>query len=305
MQLFTAKVVSSATRFARDMGIAVTDRPPGTAPDWTIPQDWAGYSAREHAVWDLLFARQTEMLKSRASEAFRQGVEHLRLSDKGIPNFEELSERLSRRTGWRVVAVPGLVPDDVFFEHLSHRRFVAGRFIRKPEQLDYLQEPDVFHDLFGHVPLLSDPVFADYMQAYGLGGLKALRLNALEKLARLYWYTVEFGLIAEPEGLRLYGAGILSSFGESQFALDDPSPHRIKFDLMRVMRTHYRIDDYQQSYFVIDNFEELLHQTQDADFTPLYARLEQLPDLAPDAVIPPDHVLGRGTQAHAYRGKFQ
>ena len=192
--------------------------------------------------------------------------------------------------------MPGLVPDDVFFEHLAHRRFVAGRFIRKPEQLDYLQEPDVFHDVFGHVPLLSDPVFADYMQAYGLGGLKALRLNALEKLARLYWYTVEFGLIAEPGGLRLYGAGILSSFGESQFALDDPSPHRLKFDLMRVMRTRYRIDDYQQSYFVIDNFEELLHQTQDADFTPLYARLEQLPDLAPDAVIPQDRVLSRGTQ---------
>jgi phenylalanine-4-hydroxylase len=232
-------------------------------------------------------------------------VEHLRLSDKGIPNFEELSERLSKRTGWRVVAVPGLVPDEVFFEHLANRRFVAGRFIRKPEQLDYLQEPDVFHDLFGHVPLLSDPVFADYMQAYGEGGLKALRLNALEKLARLYWYTVEFGLIAEPEGLRLYGAGILSSFGESRFALDDSSPNRLRFNLMRVMRTHYRIDDYQQSYFVIDDFDELLHQTRDADFTPLYRELEKLPDLAPDAVIRSDRVVSRGSQQHAYRGKFQ
>ena len=198
------------------MAKAATDRPPETAPDWTIPQDWASYTPQEHAVWDVLYARQTELLQDRACAAFRQGVEHLRLSDKGIPNFEELSERLSRRTGWQVVAVPGLVPDEVFFEHLANRRFVAGRFIRKPEQLDYLQEPDVFHDLFGHVPLLSNPVFADYMQAYGEGGLKALRLNALEKLARLYWYTVEFGLIAEPEGLRLYGAGILSSFGESR-----------------------------------------------------------------------------------------
>ena len=287
------------------MANAATIRPPETAPDWTIPQNWAGYSQQEHAVWDLLYARQTEMLKDRACEAFRQGVEHLRLSDKGIPNFEDLSERLSKRTGWRVVAVPGLVPDEIFFEHLANRRFVAGRFIRKPEQLDYLQEPDVFHDLFGHVPLLSDPVFADYMQAYGEGGLKALRLNALEKLARLYWYTVEFGLIAEAGGLRLYGAGILSSFGESRFALDDSSPNRIKFELMRVMRTRYRIDDYQQSYFVIDNFDQLLHQTRDADFTPLYRQLETLSDLAPDAVIPSDQVLTRGSQRHAYRGKFQ
>jgi phenylalanine-4-hydroxylase len=287
------------------MANAATARPPGTAADWTIPQDWARYTPKEHAVWDLLYVRQTEMLQNRACQAFRQGVEHLRLSDKGIPNFEELSERLAKRTGWRVVAVPGLVPDEVFFEHLANRRFVAGRFIRKPEQLDYLQEPDVFHDLFGHVPLLSDPVFADYMQAYGEGGLKALRLNALEKLARLYWYTVEFGLIAESSGLRLYGAGILSSFGESRFALEDASPNRLAFDLMRVMRTRYRIDDYQQSYFVIDNFDQLLHQTRDADFSPLYRELETLPDLAPDAVIPSDRIVSRGSQKHAYRGKFQ
>lgn len=286
------------------MALVATDRPPGSAADWTIPQDWASYSPREHAVWDLLYARQIEMLEDRACEAFRQGVQHLKLSEKGIPNFEELSERLFKRTRWRVVAVPGLVPDDVFFEHLANRRFVAGRFIRKPEQLDYLQEPDVFHDLFGHVPLLSDPVFADYMQAYGEGGLKALRLNALEKLARLYWYTVEFGLIDEAGGLRLYGAGILSSFGESRFALEDASPNRIVFELMRVMRTRYRIDDYQQSYFVIDNFDQLLHQTRDADFTPLYRELEKLPDLGPDAVIGSDRVLNRGTQDHAYRGKF-
>src|SRR6185437_13107428 len=287
------------------MANAATARPPGTAADWTIPQDWARYTPKEHAVWDLLYVRQTAMLQDRACDAFRRGVEHLRLSDEGIPNFEELSERLAKLTGWRVVAVPGLVPDKVFFEHLANRRFVAGRFIRKPEQLDYLQEPDVFHDLFGHVPLLSDPAFADYMQAYGEGGLKALRLNALEKLARLYWYTVEFGLIAESRGLRLYGAGILSSFGESRFALEDTSPNRFKFDLMRVMRTRYRIDDYQQSYFVIDNFHQLLHQTRDADFTPFYRELETLPDLAPDAVIPSDQIVSRGSQKHAYRGKFK
>jgi phenylalanine-4-hydroxylase len=276
--------------------------PPGARADWIVPQNWADYSPREHQVWDKLFARQSTMLKGRASAPFLKGLDSLHLSRGGIPDFEDLSERLRKLTGWQVVAVPGLVPDAVFFEHLANRRFVAGRFIRKPEQLDYLEEPDIFHDVFGHVPLLSDPVFADYMQAYGLGGLRALNFHSLEKLARLYWYTVEFGLIREHGGLRLYGSGIVSSFGESVFALDDPSPNRLQFDLERVMRTRYKIDDYQQSYFVIDSFEELLHQTADADFAPLYRRLENLPDIAPDAVIDTDRVIHRGTQARAGSG---
>ena len=268
-----------------------TSPPAGAHADWTIPQEWSAYSAEEHAVWDQLFARQSKLLAGRVSEAFLRGLDVLRLSKPGIPDFAELSERLGARTGWRVVAVPGLVPDEVFFEHLANRRFVAGRFIRRPDQLDYLQEPDVFHDLFGHVPLLSDPVFADYMQAYGMGGLKATRFHALHKLARLYWYTVEFGLLRERGALKLYGAGIASSFGESIYALDDPSPRRILFDLERVMRTKYRIDDYQQTYFVIDNFEDLRRQTADADFTPLYRRLEGLSDIAPGDVLPSDKLI--------------
>ncbi len=272
--------------------------PPGARPDWTIPQAWNSYTAEEHGVWDTLFARQAAMLKGRVSDAFLRGLDVLRLSKAGIPDFEELSERLAALTGWRVVAVPGLVPDDVFFDHLANRRFVAGRFIRRPDQLDYLEEPDVFHDVFGHVPLLSDPAFADYMQAYGAGGLRAISFGALEKLARLYWYTVEFGLIRERGDLKLYGAGIVSSFGESIFALDDPSPNRIAFNLDRVMRTDYRIDDYQQSYFVIDGFEELRHQTADADFAPIYARLSGQSDIAPEAVLADDRVLHRGTQQH-------
>jgi phenylalanine-4-hydroxylase len=275
---------------------------PGARSDWTIPQDWARYSPREHQVWDRLFARQTGMLKGRAAAPFLKGLDSLRLSRGGIPDFDDLSERLRKLTGWQVVAVPGLVPDAVFFEHLANRRFVAGRFIRKPEQLDYLEEPDVFHDVFGHVPLLSDPVFADYMQAYGLGGLRALNFHALEKLARLYWYTVEFGLIREPSGLKLYGAGIVSSFAESVFALDDPSPNRLQFDLERVMRTRYQIDDYQQSYFVIDSFDELLHQTAEADFAPLYRRLENLTDIPPEAISETDRIINRGTQARACSG---
>lgn len=280
------------------------DRPPaGAAADWTIDQDWEHFTAQDHAVWDTLFERQAKLLPGRASQAWLRGLDVLRLSRPGIPNFEELSERLMAATGWRVVAVPGLVPDAVFFEHLANRRFVAGNFIRRPDQLDYLQEPDVFHDVFGHVPMLADPVFADYMQAYGEGGLRSLGFGALHKLARLYWYTVEFGLVREDGDLRIYGSGIVSSRGESLFALDDPSPNRIGFDLARVMRTRYRIDDYQQSYFVIPSFEELLRTTLDTDFAPLYAELETLADLEPEELLPTDAIVTRGTQAYATAAK--
>ena len=274
-------------------------RPAHAAEDWTIPQNWNAYTTQEHAVWDTLFARQAAMLPGRAAPEFLSGLDILHLSRPGIPNFEELSEKLMKATGWQVVAVPGLVPDDVFFEHLANRRFVAGQFIRRPDQLDYLQEPDVFHDVFGHVPMLAHPVFADYMQAYGQGGLRAQKFNAIHKLARLYWYTVEFGLIRNGDGLNIYGAGIVSSRGESVFALDDPSPNRIAFDMERVMRTDYRIDDYQQTYFVIDSFEQLLHATLDTDFAPLYARLETLPDLAVTDILPEDRLITRGTQEYA------
>jgi phenylalanine-4-hydroxylase len=273
--------------------------PPGAAADWTIPQDWAAYTPAEHAMWDTLFARQSAMLPGRVSPAFLKGLDVLRMSKPGIPDFDELSARLHKLTGWKVVAVPGLVPEEDFFRHLANRTFVAGRFIRTPEQIDYLEEPDIFHDVFGHVPLLADPVFADYMQAYGEGGLRSLGFGAIDKLARLYWYTVEFGLVREAGALRLYGAGIVSSFGESRFALDDPSPNRLGFDLERVMRTDYRIDDYQQTYFVIESYEDLLRQTLETDFAPLYARLETAADLATDAVLPSDFVYTKGTQAYA------
>ena len=273
--------------------------PPGAAPDWTIPQDWNAYSEADHATWDTLFARQSAMLPGRAAPEFLGGIDMLHLSRPGIPDFAELSDKLHRATGWQVVAVPGLVPDDVFFEHLANRRFVAGRFIRSPDQLDYLEEPDVFHDVFGHVPMLAHPVFADYMQAYGQGGLRAMRHGAIDKLARLYWYTVEFGLIRSDAGLKIYGAGIVSSRGESLFALDDPSPNRIGFDLQRVMRTRYRIDDYQQTYFVIDSFDQLLRATLETDFAPLYARLKDLPDVAVPDILPEDRLITRGTQAYA------
>ncbi|HXH15552.1 MAG TPA: phenylalanine 4-monooxygenase [Sphingomonas sp.] len=277
----------------------VLSTPPEGAPDWTIPQNWAAYTAEDHATWDTLFARQSKLLPGRASNAWLRGLDVLKLSKPGIPDFEELSERLMKLTGWSVVAVPGLVPDDVFFDHMANRRFVAGNFIRRPDQLDYLQEPDVFHDVFGHVPMLADPVFADYLAAYGRGGQRALGLDALKYLGRLYWYTVEFGLIAEPEGLRIYGSGIVSSFAETRFALDDPSPNRIALDLARVMRTEYRIDDFQQNYFVIPSFDELLRLTVETDFAPLYEELKALPDIPVAQIEPEDVVLTRGTQDYA------
>jgi phenylalanine-4-hydroxylase len=277
----------------------VLSTPPEGAPDWTIPQNWSAYTAEDHATWDTLFARQSKLLPGRASNAWLRGLDVLKLSKPGIPDFEELSERLQKLTGWSVVAVPGLVPDDVFFDHMANRRFVAGNFIRRPDQLDYLQEPDVFHDVFGHVPMLADPVFADYLAAYGRGGQRALGLDALKYLGRLYWYTVEFGLIAEPEGLRIYGSGIVSSFAETRFALDDPSPNRIALDLARVMRTEYRIDDFQQNYFVIPSFDELLRLTVETDFAPLYEELKALPDIPVAQIEPGDVVLTEGTQAYA------
>lgn len=274
------------------MANAATLLAPPASPDWTVPQNWHAYTAADHATWDRLYARQVALLEGRATPEFIAGLAALDLGSGGIPDFAELSERLMALTGWQVVAVPGLVPDDVFFDHLANRRFVAGTFIRRPDQIDYLQEPDVFHDVFGHVPLLADPVFADYLQAYGVGGQRAAGLGVLHHLARLYWYTVEFGLIARPEGLRIYGAGIVSSYGETRYSLESAVPHRLGFDLRRIMRTNYRIDDFQQSYFVIPDFRTLLDTTLNTDFGPLYAELAHAEDLAPDARCADDHVIG-------------
>ena len=272
-------------------------QPPARA-DWVIDQAWEGYSQEHHAIWRLLFARQAQILRNRAAPEFLAGLSGLGIAADGIPHFERLSDILERATGWRIVAVPGLVPTEVFFEHLANRRFPATNFIRRRDQLDYLEEPDVFHDIYGHVPLLFNPVFADYMQAYGKGGLKALRLDALVHIARLYWFTVEFGLIRTAEGLRIYGAGIVSSKGESVYALESDRPQRIAFDLMRIMRTDYRIDDYQELYFVIDNYEQLFDATA-PDFTPHYHELRGS-DLIPAGVIlPTDRVIARRDGAKA------
>ena len=249
--------------------------------DWTIPQDWGRFTAIEHRVWDLLFARQSEALKGKAVSAFFEGLGVLRLSKPGIPDFDELNERLFARTGWTVVPVPGLVPDEIFFAHLAERRFPAGNFIRAAGSLDYIDAPDVFHDVFGHVPLLALPQVADFMQAMGAEGLAAIEAGALHRLSRLYWYSVEFGLALEEGETRIYGAGLLSSFGESRFALESHAPRRSRFDLRQVLRTRYRSDAFQQAYFVVDGLDDLLRMTADSDLSALYAELEDETDLDP------------------------
>ncbi|MEX2520990.1 MAG: phenylalanine 4-monooxygenase [Paracoccaceae bacterium] len=280
---------------------AATARPrraPGpVAADCSIDQRWSAYSAEEHERWDALTARMMETLPGRASSAFLRAAETLKLSEGGIPEFERLSDRLEAKTGWRVIGVPGLVADETFFDHLANRRFPAGCFIRDADEMDYIEEPDVFHDVFGHVPLLADPAYADFMAAYGRGGLRALSLGRLENLARLYWYTIEFGLIREAGALRTFGAGIMSSQTETVFALEDGSPNRIGFDLERVMRTDYRIDDFQQTYFVIESFDALLDAAM-TDFGPLYERLADGRAFRPEDLAPGDAVIHHGDQAY-------
>ena len=275
--------------------------PEGAAEDWTIPQAWEDYTDVEHQTWVTLYERQMKILPGRAADVFLKGLDALDLHGSGIPDFREMNPKLEALTGWTVVCVPGLVPDEVFFDHLANRRFPSGQFIRKPDQLDYLQEPDIFHDVFGHVPMLTDPTFADYMEAYGKGGQRAASLGMLPNLARLYWYTVEFGLMETPEGRRIYGAGIVSSSTESKFSLGDPSPNRLGFDLERVMRTLYRIDDFQQVYFVIPSIEQLREVTLQ-DFGPVYEALKGADDLPIDKILPSDTVFTRGTQAYAEAG---
>ncbi|MEO7149091.1 MAG: phenylalanine 4-monooxygenase [Rhodanobacteraceae bacterium] len=260
-----------------------------------VEQPWASYSRTDHEVWAQLFKRQREILKDRACNEFLENQLRFGMSADAIPKFEDLNAVLARGTGWEIIGVEGLLPDQVFFDHLANRRFPVTWWIRKPEQLDYISEPDLFHDLFGHVPLLLNPVFADYIQAYGRGGVKAhgIGVDALMNLTRLYWYTVEFGLIDTPEGLRIYGSGIVSSKGESVYCLESESPNRLGFDLERVMRTRYKIDTYQQTYFVIDSFEQLFDSTR-PNFLPIYERLQSETAYPAAEVLTSDRVFHRG-----------
>ncbi|WP_096667483.1 phenylalanine 4-monooxygenase [Polaromonas sp. AET17H-212] len=271
-----------------------SERPPRgdytrAGADYTCPQDYDSYTAADHDTYRRLYARQAALLPGLACDEFIAALPSLGASDH-IPRFEGINQRLRQATGWEIVTVPGLIPEVPFFTLLANRKFPVTDWIRKPEEFDYIVEPDVFHDLFGHVPLLFNPIFADHMQEYGKGGLKAHGLGACEQLSRLYWYTVEFGLIQQKDGLRAYGAGILSSSGELQHAVQSLEPQRLPLDIERVMRTRYKIDSYQQTYFVINSFQELFDKTA-PDFTPIYQRLQGLPDIAAGARPPEEEVV--------------
>lgn len=266
---------------------------PAIARPYVLDQPRARYSESDHHTWARLYRRQSDLLAGRICQPFLDGLEAACIGADAIPDFSAMSEPIAAATGWRVVAVPGLVPDDVFFALLAERLFPAGWWIRQPDQFDYIEEPDVFHDVFGHVPLLMNPAYAGFIQAYGEAGLRARDAAELKQLARLYWYTVEFGLIRAAEGLRIFGAGIASSPGETIFALESPSPHRVALDAPRVMRTDYRIDDYQETYFVIDGFEAL--PPLDAAALDGFRRsIDGLTALGPGALVSSDMVLSQG-----------
>jgi phenylalanine-4-hydroxylase len=242
-------------------------------PGFVVEQDWSAYRAEEHALYRRLFERQAKLVPGYACAAWIEAIARLD-AEREIPRFDDISSRLRRASGWEIVAVPGLIPDEAFFSHLANRRFPVTIWLRRPDEFDYIAEPDVFHDFFGHVPLLFDRTYADHLHEYGKGGLKAMRLDAVKFLARLYWYTIEFGLMRAPGGVRAYGAGLLSSGGELAYCVDDARPQRLPFDLERIMRSRYPIDRFQERYFVIDSFDQLMRETA-PDFAPLYERLRR------------------------------
>ena len=269
-----------------------------TVEECIIPQGWERYTPDDHATWAALFTRQQDTLRGQVCQEYLDGLAALGFSAAGVPDFEKMNARLRKCTGWEVVAVPGLIPSRPFFQMLANRQFPCGNFIRTKEQLDYLEEPDIFHDVFGHVPLLTNPAYADYMNEYGKTGLEAITSKGVKYLARLNWYTIEFGLIQKPEGVKIYGAGIVSSFGESKYVVEDKSANYLGFDMERVLRTGYYIDDFQASYFVVDSFEKLFEATMKTDFTPLYSTYREMPEFTPFEILERDMVIRKGTGAY-------
>lgn len=231
--------------------IATKERPRGW-PDYVVPQQWHAFTDDDHAVWDLLFARQVDLLGARVVTPFLDGIDLLRLSHPGVPDLAELNAILEPRTGWRTAAVTGLVPDHIFFAMLTERVFPVGNFIRKREELDYLEEPDCFHDLFGHIPMLAHHDFAAMVEHIGRLGVAAIAAGEGHRAARLYWHSVEFGLAREDGELKILGAGLASSFGESHFSLESENVERLPFSVEGAVNTPYRHDAFQPRYLVSD-----------------------------------------------------
>ncbi|MEI9406474.1 phenylalanine 4-monooxygenase [Mesorhizobium argentiipisi] len=251
--------------------------------DFTVAQGY-GYSAEEQAVWRTLCDRQTKLTHKLAHRSYLDGVAALGLLDR-IPDFDAVSEKLARLTGWEIVAVPGLIPAGPFFEHLANRRFPVTNWLRTKKELDYIVEPDMFHDFFGHVPILTQPVFADFMQMYGQKAEDLIALGGDEMITRLYWYSAEYGLIQEAgQPLKAFGAGLMSSFTELQFAVESKDAHHVPFDLETVMRTGYEIDKFQRAYFVLPSFDVLRDAFAHGDLAGIVARFKGQPALDPAMV---------------------
>jgi phenylalanine-4-hydroxylase len=238
----------------------IKDQPLGRWQDYVVPQCWESFTEEDHAVWDKLFARQAELLGTRVVSAFLDGIDLLRLSHPGIPDVEGLNAILEPRTGWRVVAVPGLVPDDIFFAMLGERLFPVGNFIRRREQLDYLEAPDCFHDMFGHIPMLAHHDFAEMVEHVGRLGLAAIGAGQGHRVARIYWHSVEFGLAREGNQLKILGAGLASSFGEAHFSLESEKVERLPFSVGRAVHTPYRHDSFQPLYLVSESLEKTIDE---------------------------------------------
>lgn len=277
--------------------------PPGAGPDWTLPQNWDAFSAAEHDVWTRLFEQQSIALERYASSSFLRGLDLLKMSKPGIPDYRELNACLKPETGWEVVAVSGWIPNEPFFTHLANRRFPVANFLRSADSMDYSEEPDMFHDLFGHVPTLTDPAFSDFLVAYGEAGLRAEKLGAADYLGRVWLYTVEFGLVVEQGALRAYGGGLLSSFAETVSALSKPGVRRVWLDIERAMRTKYNFDEFQQVYFVVESFADLLRLTETADFASIYRKLATQPAIEPGEACAGDRDY-RGGLARPETGKL-
>ncbi len=266
-----------------------SDRPPrgdySTAnADYICDQNWPAYTPEQHDRYRRLYADRIAHLPGLACDEFLDALDAMHAAD-AIPDLAKISISLDKTTGWTLAPVPGLIPEDAFFALLAARRFPITVWLREEDEFNYIVEPDVFHDFFGHVPLLFNPIFADHMEAFGKGGQKAALLDGLQYLARIYWYTIEFGLIDTPKGLRIYGAGIVSSGSEPAHALYANEARRVAFDLERIMRSEYKIDSFQATYFVIDSFKQLFEATS-PDFAPLYRRLDELPSYPAGVVLP-------------------
>lgn len=235
------------------------------------------YTPAEQDVWRTLFTRQMALLPGRASRAYMDGILATGFPNSRIPDFErDLNPRLLPATGWRVVAVPGLIGNREFFELMADHQFPATTWVRRADQLDYIQEPDMFHDTFGHVPVLTNQAFCDFLAALSRIALTHIDSDeAIEMISRLYWYTVEFGLIREEGNLRIYGGGILSSPGETVYALESDVPKRTPYDVETLLQTPYVIDRFQEQYFVIDSYKQLYESVPDIERA-LSMNIEQL-----------------------------